>query len=191
MNFEDIDMLPDVFDRLADGDLSRSDLGAYAIILAQANPETGVWAACAGRLDCTSPRKSTLRDAQRSIKRLEGVGFIKRFRERVPGVRGNYVFLINNFRPSMGRHAGERLNADKKTDWNTPVWEVVGEAERERIGEACPTCGAPMQLAEDEICGQFLRCTACRYRCATEEEMALREAEMRAVARKFVRRPHE
>ncbi len=105
------------------GRLTAHDLGLYLAILLQANYRTGLWVGSAAKLFAIFPKENTLRRTQRSLERIEQIGFIKRF--RVPGRKHNYPVLINKFECTKGVLTGYRLNAEVSTDYRHPVYDHV------------------------------------------------------------------
>jgi hypothetical protein len=99
--------------------------------LALADKATGVWwgsakalAAICGAGDVTD------RQARHLLESLEKKGYVRRFPKRRG--HGNYPVLVNKFEVTFGAYRGMRLNAEKTTDWRSPVYESCLEHGAER-----------------------------------------------------------
>lgn len=137
------------------GRLTAHDLGLYLAILLQANYRTGLWVGSAAKLFAIFPKENTLRRTQRSLERIEQIGFIKRF--RVPGRRHNYPVLINKFECTKGVLTGYRLNAEVSTDYRHPVYDHVTELTLSCHGadaELTPIQEVRSKKEEEEVRGE-------------------------------------
>lgn len=65
--------------------------------------------------------------AQRSLERLEAVGFIKRW--MVKGKHGSYPILINKFEVRDASMNKYRINCESTTSWEHPIAELVHDDE--------------------------------------------------------------
>jgi hypothetical protein len=129
-------------EHLCDGRLTLLEYGAHDVLLALANPLTGVWCGSAKALAaiCGAGEVSE-RQARHLLESLEEKGYVRRFATKRG--HGNYPILLNKFEITLGANKGMRLNAAKSDDWRNPVYEkrleegleqgVVGGAAR---GEA-------------------------------------------------------
>ncbi len=137
------------------GRLTAHDLGLYLAILLQANYRTGLWVGSAAKLFAIFPKENTLRRTQRSLERIEKIGFIKRF--RVPGRKHNYPVLINKFECTKGVLTGYRLNAEVSTDYRHPVYDHVTELTLSCHGadaELTPIQEVRSKKEEEEVRGE-------------------------------------
>lgn len=137
------------------GRLTAHDLGLYLAILLQANYRTGLWVGSAAKLFAIFPKENTLRRTQRSLERIEQIGFIKRF--RVPGRKHNYPVLINKFECTKGVLTGYRLNAEVSTDYRHPVYDHVTELTLSCHGadaELTPIQEVRSKKEEEEVRGE-------------------------------------
>jgi hypothetical protein len=127
-------------EHLFNGSLSFHDLGVYVTILLQANYYTGQWWGSTPRLTATAPRSANARAVQRSIERLQKLGFLKVFRKS-HGTRGNYGVLINKFEPTIGALKGKWLNAALSGTYEKPAYGACAEeslSSRCDVGEQTP-----------------------------------------------------
>lgn len=108
-------------DHLLAGRIGAFEVGVYLILHLQADFRTGIWTGSAPRIMGTAPRGASLRDIQRALKRLERIGFIRRFHRN--GKRGNYRVLLHKYEPQFGALRGMRLNAEKSESWEAPIYE--------------------------------------------------------------------
>ncbi len=109
-------------EHLRDGRFTLLEYGAHDLILALADKATGIWwgsakalAAICGAGDVTD------RQARHLLESLEKKGYVRRFPKRRG--HGNYPILVNKFEVTFGAYRGMRLNAEKTTDWRSPVYE--------------------------------------------------------------------
>ena len=112
-----------LFEHVTEGRMSLTECCLYIAIMANAEPNTGIWKGSAGLLASLyglSPR--TARDV---LERLESKRYIKRF--PVPGSHSNYPILVNKYQCSDGAMKGMRLNTEKTTDYRAPVYESCEE----------------------------------------------------------------
>lgn len=108
------------------GKLTLFDVGVYVSIHFQSNYETGTWIGSAGKILAKCPKDSELRRIQRSIARLEAIGFIKCFR-RKHGSRGNFACVINKYEMPFGALKGKRVNAEKSTSYEHIAYDVCAD----------------------------------------------------------------
>jgi hypothetical protein len=109
-------------EHLRDGRFTLLEYGAHDLILALADKATGIWwgsakalAAICGAGDITD------RQARHLLESLEKKRYVRRFPKRRG--HGNYPVLVNKFEVTFGAYRGMRLNAEKSTDWRSPVYE--------------------------------------------------------------------
>ena len=124
------------------GDVSVFEFGVYVIVHLQADYCHGIWRGSAPRILNSAPRGAKLREVQRALEHLTGLGLLKPFHKH--GQRGNFPFLINKFTVRCGALKGMRLNADKSESWRHPKYEPCADvdADDDAHGRAQ---GAPIQ----------------------------------------------
>ena len=128
----------DLTDHLKQGRLSVSDLGVYLIIHWQTDFKTGVWWGSAPAVHAVAPRGCSLRDVQRSIERLRGIGFLCYTRKH--GQRGNYRVLIDKYEVLSGALKGRRLNAIESMHCGELKYDTC--AETDALPDAVPDAEA-------------------------------------------------
>jgi hypothetical protein len=122
-------------EHLRDGRLTLLEYGAHDLILALADKETGIWWGSAKALaaNCGAGDVSE-RQARHLLESLESNGYILRFAKKRG--HGNYPILVNKYAVTFGAHQGMRLNAERTTDWRSPVYEHCQERGREQGEES-------------------------------------------------------
>jgi hypothetical protein len=123
----------ELLDDLEAGTIILLDFAIFNLLNLKANvikgsgssipPGTCITSAAA--IHATCARQISERTIQRSLGRLEAIGWIKRW--KVPGKRGNYPVLI--CRASVYDVSGNeyRVNPEASKDWRNPVLEPVGD----------------------------------------------------------------
>lgn len=120
-------------EHLEHGRLGSFDLGIYVRIHLDADYRSGIWWGSAQKLIALAPFDGSLRHVQKSLRRLEAIGFIRRFLIR--GKHGNYPVLINKYEIRDGALKGKRLNAWRATDWKHAAYETVTDEWTEKATE--------------------------------------------------------
>jgi hypothetical protein len=120
-------------EHLEAGTISLLDLAIHDYLNLKANLimgngfslPAGVCMTSAVAIHATCPSQISERAVQRSLERLEKIGWIKTWKVR--GKRGNYPVLV--CRASVHDLSGKehRVNGEKTTDWRKPVYAVVCE----------------------------------------------------------------
>lgn len=131
-----IPIRPGIEEHLIRGTISFFEFGIYVTVHMQANYSTGLWQGSAPRLLATAPRGANLRQIQRALEHLEGLGYLKSFRPN--GARGNTAYLIDKFTVRSGARSGYRLNANLSISWKQAVYELVTEDDAEPVAESAP-----------------------------------------------------
>ena len=138
-----------ILEHLEAGKLSLLDLGIHDFLCLKANPivgngsifPPGVWQGSATAILAHSPCGNiSERMIQRSLKHLEKIGFIKRW--RVSGKHGSYPILISRFSVRTQEGKEYTINAIDTTDWREPKLMPVGEGVGEGVGELTPVKGS-------------------------------------------------
>ena len=122
-----------VLEHLESGKISLLDLAIHDYLNLKANlvvggPCTvppGICISSAAAIHATCPSQISERAVQRSLERLEKIGWIRRWNVR--GKRGNYPVLV--CRSSVHDLSGNeyRVNGEDTTDWRSPALVPVGE----------------------------------------------------------------
>lgn len=126
-----------ILEHLESGRISLLDAAVHDQLCLRANPivgndsyaPPGVWIGSAKAIHATCPRQVSELAVRRSLSRLEGLGWIKRF--RVPGKHGNYPILLARFSVTELLPKGRKeylVNAKDTTDWKHPVLVPVNPA---------------------------------------------------------------
>jgi hypothetical protein len=84
-----------ILQHLDAGTISLLDFSVYVWLMLKADYKTGLAWGCAEKIRVHASRGTSLRAIQRSIDRLEHIGWLKRWRTH--GQRGNYPILIARF----------------------------------------------------------------------------------------------
>ena len=115
---------------IRNGSLPHGEALAYMVIIASADPSTGIWYGSAKALagEFNFPE----REARRLLEALERKGYLRRFPK--PGAHSNYPVLANKSEITVGARRGTRLCADKSTSLENLVYEN-GEEAGEQKGE--------------------------------------------------------
>ena len=110
--------------------LPHGEALAYMVIIASADPSTGIWYGSAKALagEFNFPE----REARRLLEALERKGYLRLFPK--PGAHSNYPVLVNKSEITVGARRGTRLCADKSTSLENLVYED-GEEAGEQKGE--------------------------------------------------------
>lgn len=104
-----------ILDHLENGDISLLDAAVHDFLCLIADYRTGVARASAEKIRALCPADVTLRAIQRSLEKLEKLGWIKRFREH--GKKGNYAIVIRHYFVRDASLKWWRVNAERTTDW--------------------------------------------------------------------------
>ena len=112
------------------GRLSAREFAAYVFIVLFADSSTGAWwgnsVALAAKFGSGDVSELA---AQKTLRSLGEKGYIKSLRQ--PGSRASYPIIVNRYKITAGKLAGELVDAENTTDWRKPavfpVSEEVGE----------------------------------------------------------------
>ena len=120
-----------LLDHLREGVITVTEYAVFTILLADADPKSGICKTSAGLLSALygmAPRTS--RDA---LEKLASKGYIKRFPRQ--GKHGSYPILVNKFICSDGAMKGKRLNALGSLTWEFPIYEECYERVNDDVNE--------------------------------------------------------
>lgn len=122
-----------ILEHLEAGRISLLDLAVHDFLNLKANLvvgngcsiPAGICITSAAAIHATCPRQISERAVQRSLKHLQGIGWIKTWKVR--GKRGNYPVLV--CRASVHDLSGNeyRVNGEGTIDWRRPVLVSAGE----------------------------------------------------------------
>lgn len=112
-----------MLEHVEDGAVTPAMLSVYAIILWQADYETGFWKGSAPKLQAAWCGNLSLRNIQRALEALGDQGYVKSF--HTPGQRHNYLVAINKYLIKSGKYKGYWLNASDTTVPERPVYELA------------------------------------------------------------------
>ena len=149
-----------ILEHIRSGWLSHDEALAYLVMIAEANPETGIWVGSARMLAAHCLYSD--RKARKLLESLAEKKYLNRF--ATAGARGNYPVLIDKFEVARGPKKGMTLNAVWSTSWDTPLYEKsrfdeveggeqagdeVASTFDEPIAEKSTSCGEqPKKLGE-------------------------------------------
>lgn len=112
-----------MLEHVEDGAVTPAMLSVYAIILWQADYETGFWKGSAPKLQAAWCGNLSLRTIQRALEALCDQGYLRSF--HTPGQRHNYLVAINKYLIKSGKYMGYWLNASATTVPERPVYELA------------------------------------------------------------------
>ena len=119
-----------IVQHVRNGSLSHGEALAYMVIIASADPATGIWYGSAKAL--AGEFNFSEREARRLLESLERKGYLRRFPK--PGSHSNYPIAINKFEATVGARRGTRLCTAKSTSSENLVYEN-GEHKSEETSE--------------------------------------------------------
>jgi hypothetical protein len=127
-----------ILEHLNNGRISLLDAAVHDFLCLTCNYRTGVATACAEKIRALCPRGTSLRAVQRSLDRLEKIGWIKRFRTH--GARGNYPILIGKYFVTDASQRWYSVNLEKTRDCQNVQFDIVTDevfsSHRESLSEA-------------------------------------------------------
>jgi hypothetical protein len=112
-----------ILEHLEKGAVSLVDVAIHDFLCLIADHRTGVAWASAEKLHALAGAGITLRAVQRSLEKLEGLSWIRRF--RVPGRRGNYPTLIGRYFVRDASLNWLSVNLSRTTDWRNVQFDPV------------------------------------------------------------------
>jgi hypothetical protein len=112
-----------ILEHLEKGAVSLLDVAIHDFLCLIADHRTGVAWASAEKLHALAGAGITLRAVQRSLEKLEGLSWIKRF--RVPGRRGNYPTLIGRYFVRDSSLNWLSVNLSRTSDWRDVQFDPV------------------------------------------------------------------
>src|ERR1700761_3029213 len=107
-----------LFEHVMNGQMSSTECFLYTVILANADPCSGIWKGSAGVLAALFSVPN--RTCRKALERLEEAGYIKRF--PIPGSTHSYPILVHLFECSDGAAKGMRLNAMGTETYTEPQY---------------------------------------------------------------------
>jgi hypothetical protein len=108
-----------ILEHLFTGKISKAEYILYTVILAFADPTSGIWEGSAELL--ARCLEISDRSCRFQLANLEQKGYIKRF--QTPGKNGSYPIFVHNYECTFGAVTGHRLNAAKSTSSRMPVYD--------------------------------------------------------------------
>ena len=112
-----------ILEHLDEGTISLLDSAVHDFLCLIADHETGVCRASAEKIHALCPSDISLRAIQRSLARLEEIGWVKRF--RTPGKRGNYPIVLGKYFVTDASLRWKSVNLEKTTDWRNVQFDPV------------------------------------------------------------------
>jgi hypothetical protein len=112
-----------ILEHLNNGRISLLDAGVHDFLCLTCDYRTGVAFGSAEKVRALCPRDTSLRTVQRSLDRLEKIGWIKRF--RTPGARGNYPILVGKYFVTDASLTWFSVSLEKTDDWRDVQFDVV------------------------------------------------------------------
>ncbi len=129
-----------ILEHLDTGSISLLDLAVHDFLCLTADYRTGVAWSSSEKIHALCPAEINSRAIRRSLAKMEGLGWLKRFCVR--GRRGNYAVVIARYFVRDASGSWMSVNAERTTDWRNvqfdPVHEpssLMSEPDRERVGE--------------------------------------------------------
>lgn len=127
-----------ILEHLDSGKISLLDAAVHDHLCLTADYKTGVSWSSAEKIRALCPRDVTLRAVQRSLARLEEIGWIKRFRTR--GQHGNYPIVVGKFHVySVTDDVSESsskwlsVNLERTIDWRAVELDNVTDQSLNRV----------------------------------------------------------
>jgi hypothetical protein len=120
-----------ILDHLQSGLITLFDASVHDFVCLNAQSRVGmgsgipggVWFGSARKIFLLTGRRESERQIQRSLSKLERLGWLKRF--RLQGQRGDYAILVARFIVTDRDKGDFKVNAEETTDWRRPVFEPV------------------------------------------------------------------
>ena len=142
-------------DHLATGRISLFDDGVHDFLCMNAqsriDPSShvppGIWIGSAKKIWFLTARQDTERSIQRSLQKLERIGWIKRWMKF--GQRGDYPILISKFVVQDLSLTRFIVNAASTIDWQRPILEPV-----EVLSGKCRGAVAPPTITDTRSAGE-------------------------------------
>ena len=143
-------------DHLASGRISLFDDGVHDFLCMNAqsridpssNVPPGIWIGSAKKIWLLTARQDNERAIQRSIQKLERIGWIRRY--RTPGHRGDYAILISKFVVTDLSGTQYIINAELSEDWKHPKYLPCTLPRTELSGKRQGTVTPPTRIKELE-----------------------------------------
>jgi hypothetical protein len=129
-----------ILEHLDKGSISLLDLAVHDFLCLTADYRTGVAWSSSEKIHALCPAEINSRAIRRSLAKMEGLGWLKRFCVR--GRRGNYAVVIARYfvRDASGNWMS--VNAERTTDWRNVQFDhvhdpsfLLSEPDREPVGE--------------------------------------------------------
>jgi hypothetical protein len=142
-------------EHLKSGRISLFDDGVHDFVCMNAQSRVGtgssippgVWFGSARKIWLLSGRSECERKIQRSLEKLERIGWIRRWRSK--GKRGDYPMLISKFRVTDGAKNVFVVNAAATIDWRSPVLTQIAPAVTDVSGNCRGTVGEVSPLLQE------------------------------------------
>lgn len=112
-----------ILEHLERGSVSLLDTAIHDVLSLWADHRSGVCWASAEKINALCPAEFSYKTIQRSLARLERIGWIKRW--IVKGKRGNYPILVCRFYVRDASMTWLSTNGDSTTDWRDVKFDAV------------------------------------------------------------------
>lgn len=112
-----------ILQELERGSLSLLDIAIHDVLSQWADYRTGVCLASAEKIKALCPAEFSYKSIQRSLLKLERLGWIKRWMTR--GRRGNYTVLVCRFFVRDASMTWKATNGQKTSDWRDVQFDPV------------------------------------------------------------------
>lgn len=112
-----------ILEHLERGTISLLDSSIHDFLCLSADYRSGVAFVSAEKIHAQAGAGTSLRAVQRSLEKLESLGWIKRF--RVPGRRGNYPTLIGRYFVRDSSLRWWSVSLERTTDWRDVKFDPV------------------------------------------------------------------
>jgi hypothetical protein len=134
-----------ILEHLESGKITVVDSGIHDYLCLIADHKTGVCRASAEKIHVLAGAGVSLRAIQRSLAKLEEIGWIKRF--LVPGRRGNYHIAIARFFVREASGTWLSVNLERTNDWRLVQFDAVTDPSFIRQGPVSEV--SPIQEVEE------------------------------------------
>jgi hypothetical protein len=121
-----------ILEHLESGKVTLVDSAVHDYLCLIADHKTGVCRASAEKIHVLAGAGVSLRAIQRSLAKLEEIGWIKRF--LVPGRRGNYHIAIARFFVREASGTWLSVNLERTKDWREVQFDAVTDPSFSRQG---------------------------------------------------------
>ena len=140
-----------ILEHLERGTVSLVDVAIHDFLCLRADHRTGIAWASAEKIHALAGAGITLRAVQRSLEKLEGLSWIKRF--RVPGRRGNYPTLIGRYFVRDASLNWLSVNLSRTVDWRNVQFDPVTDPSFNGHQETyrADTCGGTEVTPHQEL----------------------------------------